>query len=168
MGRLTPTYRARICFSGQIELASAAEKTFKPDSDSALQPISAASTAMAGLKELHRLNEQFLKEQGAPIYRTKEDLAHEQAEEDGEPTAPVNFAGGGNGARLLFDLQWWEAMLSDIVRHIDPGPMLRRQRWFSVSGRHFKGGQTDNALIEGRLPTAKLNSSSRQAWPSIG
>ena len=97
-----------------IELANAAEKTFKPE-------LGKFSTHLGGfarkgrLKELHRLHDQQEKEQGVEIYRTKEDLAHEAAEEAGEPTDPVNFAGGGNGVRLLFDRQWWEARISDIV-----------------------------------------------------
>jgi hypothetical protein len=69
----------------------------------------------------------------------------------------VNFAGGGNGARLLFDLQWWEALLSDIVSFIAPGPAWRKQRWHSLSGHWFASGDSDNAnLVEGELPTTKL------------
>jgi hypothetical protein len=143
-----------------IELAFAAEKTFKPELGFSFATHLGGFERRGRLKELHRLNDQFLKEQGAPIYRTKEDLAHEEAEEVGEPTDAVNFAGGGNGVRLLFDLQWWEALLSDVVRFIDPGPDRRRQRWFSKASGHFSkaGGHCDNgtSLAEGQIPTTKL------------
>jgi hypothetical protein len=102
-------------------LAFAAEKTFKPEFGFKFPTYLGGFYRDGRLKELHRLHDQLEREQGVEVYRTKQDLAHEEADEAGEPTDPVNFARGGNGVRLLFDLQWWEALLSDIVRHIDPG-----------------------------------------------
>jgi len=136
-----------------VELALAAEKTFRPELGSFATYLGDFSHD-GRLKELHRLHDKLEKEDGIEIYRTAEDLAHEKAEEEGEPTDPVNFAGGGNGVRLLFDLQWWEALLSDIVRHIDPGPMFRKTvaplEWPTTKLRHrLKLGlqlhQTDDA-----------------------
>ena len=116
--RRYPTVRRDDFLYRAIELANAAEKTFKPE-------LGKFSTHLGGfarngrLKELHRLHDQQEKEQGVEIYRTAEDLAHEAAEEAGEPTDAVNFAGGGNGVRLLFDRQWWEARISDIMVRSD-------------------------------------------------
>jgi hypothetical protein len=79
----------------------------------------------------------------------------------------VNFAGGGNGARLLFDLQWWEALLSDIVSFIAPGPAWRKQRWHSLSGHWFASGDSDNAnLVEGEL-TYHEAPTPREAWDPV-
>jgi hypothetical protein len=138
-----------------VELAHAAELTFKPELG-----FSFATHVGYRLRELHRLHKQLEAAEGVEIYRTKEDLAHEEAEEAGEPTAPVNFAGGGNGPRLTFDLQWWEALLSDVVRHITSGPAYRLQRWLSGSPiRPAEGPIVPRAngtqLIEGHIPTAK-------------
>lgn len=129
-----PQVRREDFLHRAIELAFAAEKTFKPEFGFKFPTYLGGFYRDGRLKELHRLHDQLEREQGVEIYRTKQDLAHEQAEEDGEPIDAVNFAGGGNGVRLLFDLQWWEALLSDIVRYIDPGPRLRRQRWLSGGG----------------------------------
>lgn len=108
-------------------MANAAEKTFKPELGNDFSTYLGGFAKNGRLKELHRLHDQQEKERGVEIYRTKEDLAHEAAEEAGEPTDAVNFAGGGNGVRLLFDLQWWEALLSDIVCRFEGaiGPMFR-------------------------------------------
>jgi DNA-directed RNA polymerase specialized sigma subunit len=111
-----------------VELAHAAEKTFKPELGFDFSTYLGGFARNGRLKELHRLHDSLEKEDGVEIYRTEEDVAHEKAEEDGEPTDPVNFAGGGNGVRLLFDLQWWEALLSDIACHFEGaiGPMFQK------------------------------------------
>jgi hypothetical protein len=150
-----------------VELAHAAERTFKPELG-----FSFATHVGYRLRELHRLHEQQAAAEGVKIYRTEEDLAHEKAEEDGEPTAPVSFAGGGNGVRLIFDLQWWEALLSDIVHYVAAGPVFRAQRWISAAGLAPIKGKKDGTssrkdtpivprenhtrVVEGELPTTKL------------
>jgi hypothetical protein len=139
-----------------IELALAAEKTFKPELGFDFSTFPGGFERKGRLKELHRLSDEFERHNGTEIYRTEEDLAHEKAEEEGEPTDPVSFAGGGNGARLLFDLQWWEALLSNIVRYVEQGPLFRPQRWFSKSTNGFSGGYCDTNIIQGELPTTKL------------
>ncbi len=116
------------------------------------------------MKELHRLHDQLEASEGVKIYRTKEDLAFEEAEEAGEPTDPVNFAGGGNGVRLLFDLQWWEARISNIVRHVAHGPIDRIVPWPRLAQSEAKtrrakleaklaGGKPQ--LVDGKMPTTK-------------
>jgi hypothetical protein len=111
-----------------VELANAAEKTFKPKLGFDFSTYLGGFARDGRLKELHRLHDKLEREDGVEIYRTKEDIAHEQTEEDGEPTDSVNFAGGGNGVRLVFDLQWWEALLSDIACRFEGviGPMFRK------------------------------------------
>ena len=111
-----------------VELAHAAEKTFKPELGFDFSTYLGGFARDGRLKELHRLHDKLEKDDGVEIYRTEEDIAHEKVEEDGEPTDPVNFAGGGNGVRLLFDLQWWEALLSDIACHFEGaiGPMFQK------------------------------------------
>jgi hypothetical protein len=150
-----------MTFYSAIELAHAAEKTFKPELGFSFATCLGGFARDGRLKELHRLRDQQEKAEGVEIYRTKQDLAHEEAQEAGEPTAPVNFAGGGNGARLLFDLQWWEALLSDIVGHVAPGPAYRFQRWLSGTPIRPAEGPivprtNGTQLIEGHIPTAKL------------
>jgi hypothetical protein len=103
-----------------VELALAAEKTFKPGLGYSFATRLGGFARDGRLKELHRLHDKLKQDDGVEIYRTAEDLAHERAEEQGEPTDPVNFAGGGNGIRLVFDLQWWETLVSDIVNYIPP------------------------------------------------
>jgi hypothetical protein len=103
-----------------VELALAAEKTFKPELGNSFATHLCGFARDGRLKELHRLYDKLKQDDGVEIYRTAEDLAHEQSEEEGEPTDPVNFAGGGNGIRLIFDLQWWETLVSDIVNYIPP------------------------------------------------
>jgi hypothetical protein len=110
-----------------VELAIAAERTFKPELG-----FSFATHVGHRLKELHRLHEKQERAEGVPIYRTEEDLAHEKAEEEGEPTDPVNFAGGGNGVRLLFDLQWWEALLSDLISRASCAKAITRSKPISA------------------------------------
>jgi hypothetical protein len=107
-----------------VELATAAEKTFKPELGFSFATYLGGFEQKGRLKELHRLHDEEEKHQGVEIYRTKEDLAHEKAEEEGEPTDDVKFGGGGNGIRLLFDRQWWEALLSPRIRYFyHSGPM---------------------------------------------
>jgi hypothetical protein len=101
-----------------VELAFAAEKTFKPELGNSFATHLGGFARDGRLKELHRLHDKLERDDGVEIYRTAEDLAHEKAEEEGEPTDPVNFAGGGNGIRLIFDLQWWEALLSTVVNRV--------------------------------------------------
>ena len=147
-----------------IELAHAAEKTFKPE-------LGKFSTHLGGfarngrLKELHRLHDQQEREQGVEIYRTKEDLAHEAAEEAGEPTDAVNFAGGGNGVRLLFDRQWWEARISDIICVFEGaiGPMFRK-----ASAHHVdEGSKYPPASSREHTPVFRERRRHQPRWPEL-
>jgi hypothetical protein len=149
--RLNPT----DVLNRAVELCIAAERTFDP----ALGSF--ATHAGHRLKELHRLHEKQERAEGVPIYRTAEDLAHEKAEEEGEPTDPVNFGGGGNGVRLLFDLQWWEARLSDVVRAV---------AWPTTEKRHrLKLGtqlrKSDNAIEAHKRISADLPQVLKQQPP---
>ena len=139
-----------------VELAIAAEQAFKPGRAS-------FKTYLAyRLKELHRLHDQEERHQGVGIYRTEEDLAHEKAEEEGEPTDPVNFAGGGNGARLLFDLQWWEAMLSDLISRVLHPTTEKRHRL--KLGTQLR--KSDNAIEAHKRISADLPHVIRQQPPT--
>jgi hypothetical protein len=55
------------------------------------------------LKDLQRFAES--QEQRIPIYQTEAEIERRKVEEEGEPIRAVNFNGGGNGARVTFDLQ---------------------------------------------------------------
>ena len=137
-----------------IELALAAEKTFKPELGYSFATYLGGFSSNGRLRELHRLHDQLVAAEGVKIYRTKDDLAFEEAEEAGEPTEPVNFAGGGNGARLLFDLQWWEARISDIVRHVAHGPIHRIVPWPKLPqwGKNSLTGGEPQLLMARCLP----------------
>ena len=134
--------------SRAVELAFAAEKTFKPELGYSFATYLGGFSRLGRLKELHRLHDELEKDDGVEIYRTAEDLAHEKAEEEGEPTDPVNFAGGGNGIR--FDLQWWEALLSTVVNRV---PLV----WPTTKLRHrvklgLQLNRNDNALaVQARI-----------------
>ena len=135
-----------------VELAHAAEKTFKPELGFKFSTHLGGFARPGRLKELHRLHDILEKERGVEIYRTEEDLAYEKTEEDGEPTDPVNFAGGGNGVRLLFDLQWWEAMLSNVVSVVTGATRVAKQY---PSLGSFGPAPPPRMLIEGNFPTTK-------------
>jgi hypothetical protein len=153
-----------------VELAHAAEKTFKPELGFDFSTYLGGFARDGRLKELHRLHDKLEKEDGVEIYRTEEDIAHEKAEEDGEPTDPVNFAGGGNGVRLLFDLQWWEALLSDIACHFEGaiGPMFQKASAHPVD----EGVQEPSTSVtpqkkEGRRLQPKWPAPTRKAFDKV-
>jgi hypothetical protein len=121
--RAYPRLRHQDVLFRAVELAIAAERTFKPELGANFK-----THVTHRLKELHRLHDKQEQAEGVLIYRTDEDLAHEKAEEEGEPTDPIDFAGGGNGVRLVFDLQWWEALLSDLISRVLHPTTERRHR----------------------------------------
>ena len=139
-----------------VELARAAERTFKSELGASFK-----THLQHRLKELHRLHDQKERAEGVLIYRTKEDLAHEKAEEEGEPIDPVNFAGGGNGVRLLFDLQWWEALLSDLISRVLHPTTEKRHRL--KLGTQLR--QSDNAMEAHKRISADLPQVVKQQPP---
>ena len=140
-----------------VELSIAAERTFKP-------ALGTFGTHVGHrLKELHRLHDQEERHQGIEIYRTEEDLAHEKAEEEGEPTDPVNFTGGGNGVRLLFDLQWWEALLSDLISRVLHPTTEKRHRL--KLGTQLR--KSENAIEAHKRISADLPHIIRQQPPTL-
>ena len=140
-----------------VELAKAAERTFKPELG-----FTFATQVGHHLKKLHHLHDQEERHQGVLIYRTEEDLAHEKAEEEGEPTDPANFAGGGNGVRLLFDLQWWEALLSDLISRVLHPTTEKRHRL--KLGTQLR--KSDNAIEAHKRISADLPHVIRQQPPT--
>jgi len=94
-----PGLRYEIALCWAVELAIAAEAKFKPklgnDFSTFLRPH---------LKRLHRLAER--EQQRLPkIYETAAGKKRREAEEIGERLQRPSFAGGGNGARITFDVQ---------------------------------------------------------------
>jgi hypothetical protein len=132
---------ARFWIAALRTMGSAAEKTFKPELGFDFSTYLGGFARDGRLKELHRLHDKLEKEDGVEI----------QAEEDGEPTDSVNFAGGGNGVRLVFDLQWWEAWLLDIACHFEGviGPMFRKASAHPVDEgvREPRSNTTRTALL---------------------
>ena len=140
-----------------VELSIAAERTFKP-----ALGFTFGTHVGYRLKELHRLHDQEERHRGVLIYRTEEDLAHERAEEEGEPTDPVNFTGGGNGVRLLFDLQWWEALLSDLISRVLHPTTEKRHRL--KLGTQLR--KSDNAIEAHKRISADLPQVLKQQPPN--
>jgi hypothetical protein len=137
-----PDVRRQDFLFRAVELAITAERTFKSERGFSFATYLGGFKSRGRLKELHRLHDQQEAADSVLIYRTEEDLAFEKAEEEGEPTDPVNFTGGGNGARLLFDLQWWEALLSDLIsRMLHPTTEKRHRLKLGTQLR-----QSDNAI----------------------
>jgi hypothetical protein len=112
-----------------VELAFAAEKTFKPELG-----YDFSTPLRHRLRELHRLNDEDEKANTSPVHYSKGELEQDRAEERGEDVE-LEFSGGYNGARLTFDHQWWLPRLVDEVvnyigRFTDSIPVLL------VSKRH--------------------------------
>ena len=150
-----------------IELANAAEKTFKPGLGNDFSTYLGGFARNGRLKELHRLHDQQEREQGVEIYRTAEDLAHEKAEEDGEPTDAVKFGGGGNGVRLLFDRQWWEARISDLINYIDmSGPIFRKAATHHVDEGYSPAGD-DSVPARAKEPIFQERGRHQPKWPKL-
>ena len=161
-GKHYPDIRRQDFLFRAVELAIVAERTFKPERGFSFATYLGGLKSRGRLKELHRLHDQQEAADSVSIYRTEEDLAHEKAEEEGEPTDPINFAGGGNGVRLLFDLQWWEARLSDLIRAV---------AWPTTEKRHrLKLGtqlrKSDNAIEAHKRISADLPHVIRQQPPT--
>jgi hypothetical protein len=151
-----PRLRHQDVLFRAVELAIDAERTFKPELGASFK-----THVTHRLKELHRLHEKQERAEGVQIYRTDEDLAYEMAEEEGEPTDQINFAGGGNGVRLVFDLQWWEALLSDLIsRALHPTTEKRHRLKLGLQLR-----KSDNAIEAHKRISADLPQVVKQQPP---